>query len=61
MKAFAARPQDWIDIEGVLIRQRRLLDWSYIYTNLEPLAELKEMPVLVGQLRRLEEKFCRGD
>lgn len=55
MKAFAARPQDWIDIEGILIRQRARLDWSYIYAHLQPLAELKENPELVTRLRRLEE------
>lgn len=54
MKAFAARPQDWIDIEGVLIRQRGRLDWRYVYANLQPLAELKENPGLVAQLRDLE-------
>ncbi len=55
MKAFAARPQDWIDIEGILVRQRARLDWDYIYANLEPLAELKENPDLVAQLRGLEQ------
>jgi hypothetical protein len=57
MKAFAARPQDWIDIEGILIRQRGRLDWTYVYANLEPLAELKENPGLVMQLRALEQKI----
>jgi hypothetical protein len=56
MKAFAARPQDWIDIEGILIRQRGRLDWTYVYANLEPLAELKENPGLVMQLRALAQK-----
>ena len=56
MKAFAARPQDWIDVEGILIRQRVKLDWRYIYANLEPLAELKDAPGLVTQLRQLEAK-----
>lgn len=55
MKAFAARPQDWIDIAGIAIRQRDRLDWTYIYANLEPLAELKESPELVMQLRALEQ------
>lgn len=57
MKAFAARPQDWIDIEGVLIRQQVKLDWAYIYENLAPLAELKENPALVTTLRQLEKKI----
>jgi hypothetical protein len=57
MKAFASRPQDWIDIEGVLIRQQSKLDWKHIYTQLTPLAELKEQPELVEQLRVLDRKW----
>lgn len=57
MKAFAARPQDWIDVEGILIRQQTKLDWHYVYSNLEPLADLKETPELVAQLRLLEAKI----
>ena len=26
-KAFAARPQDWVDIEGVILKQRGQLNW----------------------------------
>ncbi len=59
MKAFAARPQDQIDVEGILIRQSGKLDWSYIYANLEPLAELKEAPELMANLRMLEKKWNR--
>jgi hypothetical protein len=54
-KAFAARPKDWLDIEGILIRQRQL-DWSYIQTQLEPLIELKGAPEI---LRELEERRKR--
>ena len=61
MKAFAARPQDWIDIEGILIRQHGRLDWSYVYANLEPLAELKENRGLVTQLRDLEQSVRHAD
>lgn len=60
MKAFAARPQDWIDIEGILIRQHGQLDWKHIYTHLVPLAELKEQPDIVTQLRALECKHGDG-
>ena len=42
LKAFAGRPQDWIDIESVLVRQRRILDWSLILAELEPLLALRE-------------------
>jgi hypothetical protein len=55
-KAFAARPKDWMDIEGILIRQTGKLDWDYIRKQLKPLTELKEAPEIMRQLekRRLE-------
>ena len=59
MKAFAARPQDWIDVEGILIRQHGRLDWCYIYMHLQPLAELKEAPELVTHLRSLQPKWAK--
>lgn len=57
MKAFAARPKDWVDVEGILIRQTGKMDWNYIRQQLTPLAELKEMPELVEQLERRKLEF----
>ena len=56
MKAFAARPRDWVDIDGVIVRQSGSLDWTYIGQQLGPLAELKEAPEILKQLekRRLD-------
>jgi hypothetical protein len=56
-KAFADRSKDWMDIEGVIIRQGTRLDWSYILTELGPLAELKEAPEIVPRLERLRDRF----
>lgn len=50
LKAFADRPKDWLDIEGILIRQSDQLDWPYVRTQLAPLAELKEAPELMDKL-----------
>lgn len=52
-KAFADRPKDWMDVEGIIIRQSGHLDWSYILTELAPLAELKESPAIVDRLEHL--------
>jgi hypothetical protein len=52
-KAFAARPKDWIDIEGVLIRNAGKLDWNYIISHLAPLAELKGAPEILKQLEQM--------
>jgi hypothetical protein len=56
LKAFADRPKDWLDIDGILIRQSASLDWAYVRAQLAPLAELKEAPELVDKLdrRRIE-------
>jgi hypothetical protein len=40
-KAFADRPKDWLDIEGIAVRQAGRLDEDLIYRELRPLLELK--------------------
>jgi hypothetical protein len=52
-KAFASRPQDWIDLEGILVRQRGRLEWDYVRRELSALAELKESPQIVEELERI--------
>lgn len=54
MKAFAARPRDWLDAEGVLQRQAGL-DSAYILGHLRELCDLKGDP---GILRRAESLLC---
>lgn len=53
MKAFASRPKDWVDLEGILIRQHGRLDWPHVEAHLRPLAELKEEPEILDRLARL--------
>lgn len=52
MKAFAARAKDWLDVEGIILRQSGQLDWDYIQSQLEPLAELKGAPEIVDELQK---------
>ncbi len=52
LKSFASRPQDWIDVENVIVRQR-VLDWDYILPRITLLAELKEEPEIVIRLAML--------
>jgi hypothetical protein len=59
MKAFAARPKDWLDVEGIIIRQSGKLDWDYIRRQLQPLAELKGSPEIMDQLERRRGEFER--
>ncbi len=57
LKAFADRQKDWLDIEGVIIRQGARLDWTYILAELRPLAELKDAPDIVRRLEQLRGRF----
>ena len=53
LKAFADRPQDWVDVENVLARQGARLDWTYVVSRLTPLVELKETPGIIERLKQL--------
>ena len=57
MKAFASRPKDWIDIEGIIIRQSDKLDWAHIIGQIKPLSELKESPEIVTELEKRRREF----
>ncbi len=54
-KAFAGRAQDWIDIEGIGLRQYQRLDEGIIWQELIPLQELKEDNQTAPRLHRLLE------
>lgn len=56
-KAFADRPRDWNDIEGVIACQKDSLDWCVILSELSPLCELKEAPEIVNRLVQLREEL----
>ena len=61
LKAFASRPQDWIDVESIAIRQRRRLDWKLVFEELEPLAAVRNVPGLLDQLRQLRKNISQQD
>jgi hypothetical protein len=42
LKVFADRPQDWLDIEGIVVRQRARLNRALVIEELEPLLDLKD-------------------
>jgi hypothetical protein len=59
MKVFAGRPQDWLDVEGIAVRQGGNLNWELITTELSELCELaeREMPLdRVVEIRRLADE-----
>lgn len=53
LKAFANRPRDWQDIRGIIIRSASQLDWQLIESEVQVLADLKEEPEILDQLRSL--------
>lgn len=55
-KAFANRDLDWLDIERILQRQAKRLDFRLIFEELRPLLELKEEPENEDRLRELMER-----
>jgi len=52
-KAFAAREKDWLDIRGIVDRQGPSLDRELIWTELQPLLELRDEPSIEPRLRAL--------
>jgi hypothetical protein len=46
-KAIAAREKDWIDIEGILTRQRGRLDQEHILNWLDQFAQVLDRPEIV--------------
>lgn len=59
LKAFAGRDQDWLDIEGVALRQAGHLREDLIWEELEPLLQLKDSPETAARLRELLDR-ARG-
>lgn len=53
LKAFASRPQDWIDVRRIIQRQGQALDRNLVVEELEPLVELKEEPEILARLSSL--------
>jgi hypothetical protein len=52
-KAFAGRERDWLDIEGVAVRQGGKLDEALIWLEVEPLLALKEATEDAERLRSI--------
>jgi hypothetical protein len=57
-KTFAARPKDWLDIEGIILRQKAL-DWNYIEEQLIPLLDLKEEPEHFERLKKIRNLLAK--
>jgi len=56
-KAFAGRDKDWLDVEGIVVRQGRQLDAGLILDELAPLLDLKGT---TEDLQRVERVLTRA-
>jgi len=61
LKAFASRPQDWLDIESVAVRMGSALNWNLIFEEFAPLAAVRDLPGLVEQLQQVRDGVTRRD
>ena len=52
-KAFASRPQDWVDVEGVVVRQQGRLNWAQVRADLGELVALKGEPEILVELDKV--------
>lgn len=55
-KVFAGREKDWLDVEGIAVRQGDRLDEALVFGELAPLLELKGVPEAKERLRSLLHK-----
>jgi hypothetical protein len=52
-KVFAGRPQDWLDVEGIIVKSGQLIDWDEVRADLATLLELKGDTAGIGRLEVL--------
>ncbi len=56
-KAFADRPQDWLDLEGIVVKSGPRIDWESVQEQLKVLLELKEDLSALDRLAALRERL----
>jgi predicted nucleotidyltransferase len=58
-KAIAGRSKDWLDIEGIVIEQYKILDWIYLKGWLKQFADVLEDQELVNKYMSILNKVSR--
>ena len=56
-KAFANRPQDWLDIDGIIAKSGRMIDWNEVHSDLDNLLDLKGDRSALGRLDDLRSRL----
>ncbi len=52
-KVFADRPQDWLDVEGIIVKSGCLINWNEVRADLAALLELKGDTTALAHLDEL--------
>ena len=52
-KVFANRPQDWLDVEGIIVKSGHLINWEEVRADLAVLLELNDDTTALGRLDEL--------
>ena len=47
------RPQDWLDVEGIIVKSGRMINWEEVRADLASLLELKGDTAALGRLDEL--------
>lgn len=53
LKAFADRSKDWMDVEGIIVRQKDRLNKAFILEQLAPLCAAKDSSSIVPKLEKM--------
>ena len=59
-KAFAGRPQDWLDVDGIAAKSPRHLDWPQVMSDATALPDLKEDTEALARLDTVR-RHCAED
>ena len=57
-KTFAGRPQDWLDLEGIIVKSGARIDWRTVDAQLRALLELKGDASALQRLAELRERLA---
>ena len=59
LKIIALRPQDQIDVTGIVQKQSEALDYAYIIKWLKDFEKLIDDSTLVREFTRIKEKYAK--
>lgn len=58
LKSFAGRPQDWIDVEGILVRRAGKVQWRQVISDLSAICSLVESNESLERLSEIRQRVA---